>query len=281
MTTQEQTRPAGVDPLVATSPARAGQRVAALAIDAAIPLAAAATGTAALATRHTAIAWMLMLVAAAAICVTLRALARTGSTLGHRAVATRTVRRSTGAAAAASLVTSFLRGDLGTFDIRRGRDPFAPALMPFVFPEGVPAAPRGLHRGGVPVIALDSGQRLTVSSALVLGRSPSAPADAPAEVYQWPDLSRSLSRSHARIEWDGRLVWVTDLGSTNGTFLQVEAVAQELVPFQRTAIPPEATLELGDRMVTVSTRKSRRQGRTGCSPCLTILRGGSRCCRDW
>lgn len=252
MTTHDQIRPTEVDPLVAGAPARPGQRIGALAIDAVIPIAAGTPAIVAFAGGQPALGWMLMLIAVGAIGSTIRALARTGRTLGRAAVGTRTVRLSTGVAAAASLLPVLVRGDLGTFDIRRGRDPFAPALTPFAFPEVIDA-PRTLGglRGRAPMIELDSGQRLPVASALVLGRNPSAPADAPAEVYQWPDLSRSLSKSHARLEWDGRLVWVTDLGSTNGTFLRAGGVSQPFLPFQRTPIPPEATLELGDRIVTV------------------------------
>ncbi|HYI50711.1 MAG TPA: FHA domain-containing protein [Microbacterium sp.] len=254
MTTHDQIRPTDVDPLVAATPARPGQRIRALAIDAVLPIAALTPAIVAFATGYTVVGWMLTLIVIGAAGFTIRALARTGRTLGRVAVGTRTVRRSTGAAAAASLLPSLLRGDLGTFDIRRGRDPFAPALTPLVFPERatVQASARGPLRGRAPVAELDSGQRLSIASALVLGRNPSAPTDAPADVCQWPDLSRSLSKSHARLEWDGRLVWVTDLGSTNGTFLRADGASQPLLPFQRTPIPAEATLELGDRVVTVT-----------------------------
>lgn len=252
-TTHDQIRPTDVDPLVATAAARPGQRVGAFAIDAVLPIAAGTPAIIAFVAGRPALGWMLLLIGIGALGFTVRALARTGRTPGRHAVGTRTVRRSTGAAAA-SLLPALVRGDLGTFDIRRGRDPFAPALTPFAFPEQatVQTAPRGPVRGQAPVIELDSGQRLPIASAVVLGRNPSAPADAPADVYQWPDLSRSLSKSHARIEWDGRLVWVTDLGSTNGTFLRAGGASQPFLPFQRTPIPAEAVLELGDRVVTVS-----------------------------
>ena len=77
--------------------------------------------------------------------------------------------------------------------------------------------------------------------------------DAPAQLHRWVDLSRTLSKSHARLEWDGRLAWVTDLGSTNGTILQAAGVPHPLLPHQRTPLPAEATLELGDRVVVVKT----------------------------
>ncbi len=36
-----------------------------------------------------------------------------------------------------------------------------------------------------------------------------------------------ISRRHARITWDGQLYWLEDLGSTNGTFLNGQAVRRE------------------------------------------------------
>jgi pSer/pThr/pTyr-binding forkhead associated (FHA) protein len=75
--------------------------------------------------------------------------------------------------------------------------------------------------------------------------------DAPAEVYRWADLSRTLSKSHARLEWDGRRVWITDLASTNGTFVRTAGAPQPLIAYQRTPLAAESVLELGDRIVTV------------------------------
>jgi hypothetical protein len=251
MTTHDQTRPASVDPLVLTAPARAGQRVGALAVDAGIPIALTLPAAVLFAGGHAGLGWLFALLAVAAVVVAFSTLARTGLTLGRIATTTRTVRRSTGAAAGASLLPSLFSGGLGTFDVHRGRDPFAPALSPLAFPapEPVIAAPM---RRLAPVVELDSGQRFSLDDALVLGRNPSPPTDAPAEAYRWADLSRTLSKSHARLEWDGRLVWVTDLGSTNGTLLRTPGAPQTLLAHQRTPLPSEATLELGDRIVTVT-----------------------------
>ncbi|MFH8251284.1 FHA domain-containing protein [Microbacterium sp. B2969] len=255
MTTQDQARPAHVDPLVLTAPARVGQRIGALVVDALVPVAFAVVAALFAADGGLAgLAWLFGLLAAAAIVAAVAMTARSGRSLGRIAAGTRTVKRSTGAAAGASLLPAFFAGGLGTFDVHRGRDPFAPALAPFEFP-AVPAASPAPGRDAVqrfaPVIELDSGERLPLAIPLVLGRNPSAPADAPADEYRWADLSRTLSKSHARLEWDGRLVWVTDLGSTNGTALRTGGAAQPFLAFQRTPIPPGAILELGDRVVTV------------------------------
>ncbi len=256
MTTPDQTRPADVDPLVLTTRAGAGQRVGAFAVDALVPLALAAVAAVMFAIGYSAAGGIAVLLAVAWIATALTMLARTGRSPGAVAAGTRTVDRATGAAAGASLLPALFAGRLRTCDLRRGRDPFAPALAPFEFPaaDAAPVAPaRTALRGVAPVLELDSGQRLSLDSALIIGRNPTAPADAPADVYRWADLSRTLSQSHARLEWDGRFVWVTDLASTNGTALRTAGASQELLPFQRTPIPGEVELELGDRVITVRT----------------------------
>jgi hypothetical protein len=253
MTTQDQMRLADVDPLVLTIRAGTGPLVAALLLDALIPLACLISAIVAIATGHGALGALLL--AATVVFSALWAIqtARTGRSIGGLALGIRTVKRSTGVAAGASFLPALFTGGLGAFDVRRGRDPHAPALAPFEFPERTAQAPapRRSTRPGTPIIQLDSGERLALESALVLGRQPAAPLDAPAEVYQWPDLSRTLSKSHARLEWDGTRVWVTDLGSTNGTFVQTGGTAHPLLPYQRTPLASAATLELGDRTVTV------------------------------
>lgn len=253
MTTPDQTRTADVDPFVLTAPARAGQILGSVAVDGLVPVSLAAIAAVLFALDRPALGWVVVFLVAVFVCVDVAMLARSGQSLGGIATGTRVVDRASGAAAGASLLSALFTGRLRTCDVRRGRDPFAPALSPFEFPDtGEAAVPvRTALRGAAPVVELDSGQRFSLETALVLGRSPSAPPDAPAAVYQWPDLSRTLSKSHARLEWDGRLVWVTDLASTNGTVLRTAGAPQPLLSYQRTPLPGDAVLELGDRVVTV------------------------------
>jgi hypothetical protein len=251
MTTLDQTTTAEVDPLILTTPARAGQRIAAFAVDALVPVAVAAIGTFLFFLGLPVLGWIALLAVIAFIAASVASLGRSGLSLGRITAGTRTVERSTGVAAGASVLAKLVAGRLGTFDIHRGRDPLSPALSPFVFPEQHDVGALPARASHAPVVELDSGQRFALDTALVLGRSPSAPFDAPAEVYQWADMSRTLSKSHARLEWDGRRAWATDLASTNGTFLRTAGATEPLIAYQRTPLPADAVLELGDRVVTV------------------------------
>lgn len=266
-----QTRPAEVDPLVLSRRAGAGSRLAALAIDVLPSVALGAAAVALFRAGLVAAGWASLLAAVLLVVIAVVMTARTGQSAGRRATGIRTVVRSSGTAPGGGLLAAFFTGRLATFDVRRGRDPFGPALAPLKFPEpaaaAVTAAPVMRSGGGAfPVIELDSGQRFTLETAVVIGRSPvSSPAESadafhsspaePAVVYRWADMSRTLSKSHARIEWDGRAVWVTDLGSTNGTAMRMPSGPRALVPFQRTPLPLGAVLELGDRVVTVGAAR--------------------------
>lgn len=249
--THDPLRLADVDPLVFTERARAGQIVGAVALDVVMPLALLAAGIVVIVAGPPALGWLVVVAAVALLAVAVWLLGRTGRTLGAATVDARIVRRTTGAAAGGSALWALASGKLAMFDLRRGRDPFAPAIAAFSFPEAVPTTPSRARRGMVPTLLLDSGERLTLDTALVLGRDPSAPADAPAEVYRWADMSRTLSKSHVRLEWDGRQVWVTDLGSTNGTFVRGAGASTPLLPNQRTPVPTDVVLEIGDRTLTV------------------------------
>lgn len=245
-------RLADVDPLVFSERARAGQVVGAVALDIVMPAALLTAGIIVIVAGQPALGWVFVLAAIALLAVAVWLLGRAGRTLGAATVDARIVRRTTGAAAGAGALWALASGKLTMFDLRRGRDPFAPAIAAFQFPDAAPTAgPSRARRGLVPTLLLDSGERLTLDTALILGRDPSAPADAPAEVYRWADMSRTLSKSHVRLEWDGRQMWVTDLGSTNGTFVRGAGASTPLLPHQRTPVPTDVVLEIGDRTLTV------------------------------
>ncbi|MCI9859036.1 FHA domain-containing protein [Microbacterium proteolyticum] len=248
---EEASRLADVDPFVFTERARAGKIVGASALDIVMPLALLASGIVVIVTGPSALGWLLVIAAIGLLAVAVWLLGRTGRTLGTATVDARIVHRTTGAAAGSAAVWALASGKLAMVDLRRGRDPFAPAIAPFRFPEVAPAAPGRARRGSMPTLLLDSGERLPLDTALILGRAPSAPADAPAEVYRWADMSRTLSKSHVRLEWDGRQVWVIDLGSTNGTFVRGDGASTPLLPHQRTPVPTGVVLEIGDRTLTV------------------------------
>jgi pSer/pThr/pTyr-binding forkhead associated (FHA) protein len=100
-------------------------------------------------------------------------------------------------------------------------------------------------------IVLDSGQRLVIERSLVIGRNPGSGDGHPAHV--WPDLSRSVSKRHALLEWSGSELWVTDLDSSTGTRLvSPTGQRQELVAGRRVAARVGTRIELGERSILVA-----------------------------
>lgn len=84
----------------------------------------------------------------------------------------------------------------------------------------------------------------------ILGRKP-ARRDSTAQLIALSDADRVLSRTHAALDVDDDGLWVTDLGSTNGTDIVAESGAfDECLPHQRTAIPAGHSLNLGGRHVS-------------------------------
>ncbi|TPW76743.1 FHA domain-containing protein [Schumannella sp. 10F1B-5-1] len=105
------------------------------------------------------------------------------------------------------------------------------------------------------VLAFDTGQneRSRIPAALVLGRSPSADDDTEIPVTV-RDPESTVSKAHARLELSRSGTWLTDLGSTNGTFLLDETgEAERLAPGARTAVDDGMRFRLGSRVVTLST----------------------------
>ncbi|WP_394215660.1 RDD family protein [Brachybacterium vulturis] len=95
----------------------------------------------------------------------------------------------------------------------------------------------------------DGGERI-VEKAVVIGRNPAAPGDE--VLFVMKDDTRSVSKTHLRIDGTGEDVTVTDLGSTNGSsILRADGSRENLVPDSPTVLPPGAQVTLGDRTVTV------------------------------
>jgi hypothetical protein len=207
-----------------------------------------------------------------------------GRSLGRLALSLRTVDDLTGRPPAVLRVDRrgrfSIRRQTVTVDLRRGRDPLTssppvvrrPVLAP---PEALsgPARPVdpaesswrpdegtfGRTGSGRPaptaasvVLALDSGERLDLESTLVIGRAPVARDGEEHPVFAWADLGRSLTKTHALLEWEGSVLWVTDLGSTNGSSLVApDGTRQPLVPGLRGPAAPGWTIELGERTLAV------------------------------
>ena len=266
-------RGAGAPALVGTSRADASTTLLAVVIDT-IPVILLALAAVVVSLLSGSLAWLIVgviLIVALGIVQTL-ALSRTGRTIGRFATATRTVddlsglplryRRTFGAILG-------LPSGAATLELRKGRDPLTPSMLlprssdlassatpttvaAELTVQATPPRAEPVAQGvgtGIAVL-LDSGQRVLVESSLVIGRNPATDASA---VFSWPDLSRSLSKNHAMLEWIDGTLWVTDLGSTNGT--KVVSTAGETTVCaagQRTAALVGWRIEFGSRAATVA-----------------------------
>jgi pSer/pThr/pTyr-binding forkhead associated (FHA) protein len=108
-------------------------------------------------------------------------------------------------------------------------------------------------------LVFDSGQREQVAQgvAVVMGRGPSPQVEGD-QLLVVTDGERTLSKSHLRLEHTSGGVWVTDLGSTNGTeLLEDEGPPQKLATGARTRLEDSVRVRMGHRTVSVS----RVQGR--------------------
>jgi uncharacterized RDD family membrane protein YckC len=99
-------------------------------------------------------------------------------------------------------------------------------------------------------LLLDDGSAHEVRGVAMLGRNPSA--ETGQERIVLPDETRSVSKSHLRLESTAEGLQVTDLGSTNGSALILaDGSSQDLDPHSPLSLPDGATLSIGDRTLTV------------------------------
>lgn len=181
-------------------------------------------------------------------------LSRTGQTPGLRWLQLRTVRR----ADALPFRPGRSAGGVVVADLRAGRDPLR--LQPTV---GAPTAAvaetgrwhdLGESRRHVARLTIDDGTTFTVTGPTVLGRDPVPPAGSSWEVQAVPDLTRTISKNHVLLEPDVDGVWVTDLGSRNGTtVLTRDGGRQTVARGARARAPLGGRIAVGSRLVLVST----------------------------
>lgn len=102
--------------------------------------------------------------------------------------------------------------------------------------------------GRVLTLTLPDGTTRGIAHLAILGRDP-VPRNAAsgAELIQVTDQAKSVSKSHAVLEVRTDGVWVTDLGSTNGTFVGGVVI----VPWVAVSVRPGVELRLGDCTIGV------------------------------
>jgi hypothetical protein len=102
-------------------------------------------------------------------------------------------------------------------------------------------APRKGKRPPLGVLVLDDGSVFQLDADYVIGREPSldsSVADGSARPLRLTDAEGLVSRIHARVELDGWQVYISDLESANGTYVQLpgEPEGQLLTPRVRTPL---------------------------------------------
>src|SRR5699024_11965112 len=99
-------------------------------------------------------------------------------------------------------------------------------------------------------LTTDEGSERIVEKSVVIGRNPAAPGEE--VLFVMKDDTRSVSKTHLRIDGTGEDIIVTDLGSTNGsTMLREDGSREDLVPDSPAVLPAGAQVTLGERTLSV------------------------------
>ncbi|MGW9019979.1 RDD family protein [Leucobacter chromiiresistens] len=138
-----------------------------------------------------------------------------------------------------------------------GADGSAAELPPGVVPVDAPIAPAPAPRevGTLLLLSFDTGQRarLRIPTVVNLGRRPE-PSEADDQLVVVEDPAASVSKTHLRLEYRGDSVWVTDLGSTNGSEMVDDTGAMSvLASGARMRLEDGASVRIGQRSFTVAT----------------------------
>ncbi len=244
-----------------------------LAVAAAVAVVAAASGA------FAALAWTGLLCGVFVV-GQLLSFVRRGRTLGRLAINLRTVDDLTGNPVGVRRIMArftpshWIRRTV-TADLTRGRDPLTLALPPLlpsalaegsrldaaVFAASGPAAAVPATSEAVAIV-FDTGRRQVIQTSMLIGRSPEssrisdhrdrARTDGEQPVLALADLSRTLSKTHALLEWSGSVLWVTDLHSANGSVLvSPDGERRPLVPGIRGPAAIGWTVECGNRSFAV------------------------------
>ena len=126
-----------------------------------------------------------------------------------------------------------------------GATPPAPTVVdPTAIDDETRVAPR--RTGGTWQLVLPTGERLPLSSSVIVGREPTATLVAGAASLAVQDSDKSVSKSHAVFELSETGLTVRDLGSTNGVIV-VGPDGEDTEVYGNIAVPlrPGSSVELG------------------------------------
>lgn len=112
-----------------------------------------------------------------------------------------------------------------------------------------PPPPPQVNQAAAWHIQIDDGRVVALDRPVLIGRSPSGP---PGErTIALPDETRSVSKTHVRLEVRGGSVLVTDVHSTNGVVIVTSGAAVACEPGEATLAPAWSTVRFGDRELRV------------------------------
>jgi pSer/pThr/pTyr-binding forkhead associated (FHA) protein len=114
--------------------------------------------------------------------------------------------------------------------------------------EAKPAPPRAA------VLTFSSGEAATVAGSALIGRHPTPLQDEVIdELITIDDTTRTVSKTHFRVEWHADLFWIADRDAANGIILQRHGAASiTLTAWQPHELQHGDVLFIGDVTVTVT-----------------------------
>ncbi|MGC5222221.1 FHA domain-containing protein [Micromonospora sp. DT81.3] len=195
-----------------------------------------------------------------------------GRALGNVLTSTRTVRADDGTALSSGGIRRLFRGGeavlaapgvqqgpllrrigAATVSVRGDRDPLRLGAVERVELPSRPTGGARRHGRLRPLmLVFDDRLRVPLERSIVLGRNPERPESEPDTiVLALPDMSRSISKAHVRIDREAERVFVQDLGSTNGTELVAHDRLSELSAGSRVELPPGAHLLLAGHRLRI------------------------------
>ena len=102
-------------------------------------------------------------------------------------------------------------------------------------------------------LVFSTGERAQITGTGLVGRMPSPPTEETFEhLIVVSDPSKTVSKTHLRVEALPEGLMVTDLDSANGTVVSMPGIAAErLAPHERVILLSGATVGIGDQSLTI------------------------------